>query len=77
MISRVHGEVREKDGRYFFAMYHPAAALHQDRLRQTLLEDARTLGAFLSRTRVQESKGAKPRGGGEGEGEPPEQLSLL
>jgi hypothetical protein len=28
-------------------MYHPAAALHAPQLRETLLEDARALGAAL------------------------------
>jgi len=47
MISKVHGEVREKDGRFYFPLYHPAAALHQDRLRQTLLDDMKKLAAVI------------------------------
>jgi hypothetical protein len=39
--------VREKDGRFFFHMYHPAAALHQQALRETLLADMRKFATFL------------------------------
>ena len=38
-ISRVHGSARTIDGRTVIAMYHPAAALHQPSLRQTISED--------------------------------------
>ena len=46
-ISQAHGRVAERDGRRLFPMYHPAAALHAPQLRETLLEDARALGAAL------------------------------
>lgn len=78
MISRVHGEVREKEGRHFFAMYHPAAALHQEKLRQTLLEDARKLGAFLQEIGPPGTS-APERDASEADGtpDPPEQLSFF
>jgi DNA polymerase len=47
MISKVHGQIREKDGRYYCTMYHPAAALHQQTLRDTLLSDMRKLAEFI------------------------------
>ena len=46
-ISQAHGQVVERDGRRVFPMYHPAAALHNQSLRGTLHEDARTLGETL------------------------------
>jgi uracil-DNA glycosylase family 4 len=46
-ISTVHGRIRELHGRHFFNMYHPAAALHQQALRQTLLDDMRRLADFI------------------------------
>ena len=46
-ISEVHGHVLERDGRTLFPMYHPAAALHNQSLRETLHEDARALRAAL------------------------------
>ncbi len=48
-ISEVHGTlIRERD-RALFPMYHPAAALHNLSLRETLSEDARLLGEALKR----------------------------
>ena len=46
-ISEVHGRVIERDGRRLFPLYHPAAALHNPALRETLRADARALGAAL------------------------------
>ncbi len=46
-IGEVHGRVLERDGRALFPMYHPAAALHNPRLRPVLVEDARALGVAL------------------------------
>ena len=42
-IGETHGHVLERDGRTLFPMYHPAAALHNLSLRETLVEDARRL----------------------------------
>lgn len=46
-IAAAHGTELERDGRRLFAMYHPAAALHNQRLRATLLADARSLRRLL------------------------------
>jgi uracil-DNA glycosylase family 4 len=48
-ISEVHGTELTERGRTLFPMYHPAAALHNQSLRATLLDDARALGAALSK----------------------------
>ena len=50
-ISRVHGQHREVDGRLFVPMYHPAAALHQQSLRETILEDFRKLPDLVASAR--------------------------
>ena len=42
-ITEAHGRVVEHDGRMLFPMYHPAAALRNPNLRETLHEDARAL----------------------------------
>jgi DNA polymerase len=73
-ISAVHGQIQRVDGRYFFAMYHPAAALHQERLRQTLIDDMKKLGEFLQGPFAHSSEPSQPA---ETEAEPPEQLSLF
>jgi len=74
MISKVHGQLREKDGRHFFAMYHPAAALHQQALRNTLLSDMERLAAYLNSPEWRD--GGKTVQAGNDD-EPPEQLSLF
>lgn len=78
MISRVHGQVRRRDGRYFFHMYHPAAALHRDQLRQTLEDDMRTLGTLLQRTLSQGAGSDRDEGDTATNDEnPPSQLSFF
>jgi DNA polymerase len=47
-IGEVHGTVVEADGRRLFPLYHPAAALHNPKLRETLVADARALGKALA-----------------------------
>ena len=51
-ISRIHGKPREANGRILVPMYHPAAALHQQRLRGTIIDDFRALPEMLERARV-------------------------
>ena len=47
-ISAVHGQLRRSfSGQHVFPMYHPAAALHQASLRETLFRDVRALPAAL------------------------------
>jgi len=46
-IGDVHGRVLEAGGRTLFPMYHPAAAMHNQRLLPTLIDDARTLREVL------------------------------
>jgi DNA polymerase len=47
-ISRVHGTSYRKDGVIYFAMYHPAAALHQQNLRQSIEADMQKIPALLA-----------------------------
>ena len=47
-IGAVHGRLRRSaTGQHVFPMYHPAAALHQASLRDTLFDDVRGLPAAL------------------------------
>ena len=43
-ITEAHGRSYERDGRTIVPWFHPAAALHNQSLRETLVEDARALG---------------------------------
>jgi uracil-DNA glycosylase len=47
-ISKVHGTGRKSEGVTYFAMYHPAAALHQGSLRAVIMEDMLKLPSFLT-----------------------------
>lgn len=38
-IGKLHGTARRQDSVIYFAMYHPAAALHQQKLRDAIKED--------------------------------------
>lgn len=52
VISRIHGQPREVDGRLIVPMYHPAAALHQGSLRAVIEADFRRLPEHLERART-------------------------
>jgi uracil-DNA glycosylase family 4 len=47
-ISKVHGKARKQDNIIYFAMYHPAAALHQQSLRQTIEADMLKIPPLLA-----------------------------
>lgn len=72
-MMRDHGQLRQRQGRYFFPILHPAAALHQERNRPLLIEDMKQLGEIL---RGPIGREASPQPEPESD-EPPEQLSLL
>jgi len=46
-ISQIHGELIEKDGQFYLPLYHPAAALYNGGMRQTLLEDFQKIPAYM------------------------------
>ena len=71
LISRIHGSARVLDGRTVVALYHPAAALHQQALRATLEADFAKLPGYVEEARRRQQ--AKP----EPPATPPEQLSLF
>ena len=60
-ISRIHGRFRILGGRYYVPMYHPAAALHQQSLRDVILEDFRALPAILQAARAERIISGPPR----------------
>lgn len=47
-ISKIHGTAQKRDSIIYFAMYHPAAALHQQSLRRAIEEDMRKIPQFLA-----------------------------
>jgi uracil-DNA glycosylase family 4 len=46
-ISRIHGTAQKRDDVLYYAMYHPAAALHQASLRQEIEADMLKIPALL------------------------------
>ena len=48
-ISQIHGKAKLVAGRLVVAMYHPAAALHQQSLRSTILKDFALLPQFIQK----------------------------
>lgn len=47
-ISSIHGQARKVEGRLVVAMFHPAAALHQPALKQSVIEDFKKLPALIA-----------------------------
>ncbi len=47
-ISKIHGTAQKRDNILYYAMYHPAAALHQQSLRQTIEADMRRIPSLLA-----------------------------
>ncbi len=47
-ISKIHGTAVKSDGVIYFAMYHPAAALHQQSLRAAIEADMLKIPALLA-----------------------------
>jgi uracil-DNA glycosylase len=51
-ITQIHGQMQKVGKRFVIPMFHPAAALHQQRFRPMLLEDFAKLPALLEEARV-------------------------
>lgn len=81
-ISRAHGNLLYKDSQAVYPLYHPAAALRQQRLRDVIQEDFSQLPTLLEQVRrrptgaPQDGQAAADQSGPTAE-PPGEQLSLL
>ncbi len=65
-ISKIHGTAQKRDDTIYYAMYHPAAALHQQSLRRAIEEDMARIPSLIARAKsVTETE------------EPPQQLSMF
>jgi len=51
-IGEVHGQIQQFNGRMYLPLFHPAAALYNGGLRQTLLDDFALIPALLKKTTV-------------------------
>lgn len=48
-ISQVHGQMVIKDGQNYLPLYHPAAALYNGGMRQTLLDDFQKIPGYMDK----------------------------
>jgi len=67
-ISKAHGTVVNQDGAIIYAMYHPAAALHQASLRKEIEADVHKIPALLAEARATARAQSEPQ---------PQQLNLF
>jgi DNA polymerase len=67
-ISKIHGTAQKRDNIVYYAMYHPAAALHQQSLRETIKIDMLKIPELL--TQMESMLGKKQEAS-------PEQLSMF
>lgn len=62
-ISEIHGQPRLKAGRVFLPVYHPAAALYNGGLRETVFNDFAQLPALLARVQATGRETLRARSG--------------
>src|ERR1044071_8845323 len=55
-ITQIHGQMRKVDDRFVIAMFHPAAALHQLSLKETIMADFAKLPELLKEARAELGK---------------------
>ena len=48
-ISQVHGQPKRKNGQVYMPLYHPAAALYNGSMRETLMADFAKIPAILEK----------------------------
>jgi uracil-DNA glycosylase family 4 len=60
-ISKIHGTAQKRDGIIYFAMYHPAAALHQQSLKQTIEADMKRIPALLAESEAVRETAPQPQ----------------
>ena len=76
-ISTIHGRARKIDGRICIAMYHPAAGLHQQSLKDTIRSDFKKIPQVIAEAERQSEEGQMKTESFKTKEEPPEQLALF
>ena len=77
-ITALHGQAKVVGGRVVLAMYNPAAALHREELRQTVVADfTHALPAALAEARRLAAEGKLGRSAADSDDEPPQQMTLF
>lgn len=73
-ISRARGRLRQHNGRNIYPVMHPAAALHRQELRSTIIEDFKAIPELL---RGLDQSPVMTAGPVQEDDPPPEQLALF
>lgn len=60
-ISKIHGTAQRRDNTIYYAMYHPAAALHQQSLRQAIEADMLKIPSLLAQAESVTQAKQEPR----------------
>ncbi len=76
-ISAIHGRARKIDGRICIAMYHPAAGLHQQSLKDTIRSDFRKIPQIIADAERHSEEVRTQTESPKMKEEPPEQLALF
>lgn len=75
-ISAIHGRARKKDSYICIAMYHPAAGLHQNSLKDVIREDFKKIPLVIAEAERMVAEPPKVLQSKK-QDEPPQQLSLF
>ncbi len=76
-ISTIHGRARKIEGRICIAMYHPAAGLHQQSLKDTIRADFKKIPLVIAEAERLAAEGKMKVEPPKPKEEPPEQLALF
>ena len=60
-ISKIHGTAQKRDDVIYYAMYHPAAALHQQSLRQAIEADILKIPPLLAEAKTMAEAEPQPQ----------------
>jgi uracil-DNA glycosylase family 4 len=60
-ISKIHGTAQKQGDTIYYAMYHPAAALHQQSLRQAIEEDMLKIPSLLAQAETIKEEEKQPQ----------------
>ena len=60
-ISKIHGTAQKEDSIIYYAMYHPAAALHQQSLRRAIEDDMLKIPSLLAQAKNMAEAEPKPQ----------------
>ena len=76
-ISTIHGRARKVDGRMCIAMYHPAAGLHQQNLKDTIRADFKKIPTVIAEAERLSAEGKMMPDPPKPKEEPPEQMAMF